>query len=221
MRKVFSLFVACIIALSLPCFYVNALESDKISLDGLTRDELLELGYKYFPEYRDNTSKQRSAGDATNCNDELVVCEAKQVSEELSVTYYEFANGYSVIGFTETVDVTSSSSGSGYMNRTVKVTVVGQYSDSTMVISGIQYTILSGEYDRINSCGSSLGGGYTQGTLGNVKLNEDRSGEAHFSYTGAFYPNEQAINNGMTTAFYVTLTFYVGNDGATTSLAWS
>lgn len=226
MKKLISMFLVCVLVsgyMFIPAegSEITAGQGELYDISEMTAEELVEFAWSYFPECRSSSWEMNTAADATNESVLLTTQTTKQVSDTLSITYYEYTNTLSLFQFTKTVKVTSSSSGSGYQNRTVNVTVVSPASDYTMQINGIKYTIVSGGYDQIVSYGTSASGGYyTKATLWDTIPRETASSVALCEYSASFPPNENAQVLGMYDNFIVTMTFKVGNDTADAYLEW-
>lgn len=85
---------------------------------------------------------------------DVVISETRMVSDTERITYQEYSNGAYTLVFDVLRNVTSSSSGSGYMTRTVDIFVSSSWGIGELVVTGFRYTLVQGAYDQINDPGS-------------------------------------------------------------------
>lgn len=136
------------------------LNSFPVSVSATSVDDIdiYKIAEEAFPEYADRirnpvTLDVCSVSMDAQSND-VVICETRNVSDTERITYQEYANGTYTLVFDVLTNVTSSSSGSGYMTRTVDIFVSSSLGIGELVITGFRYTLVQGGYDQINDYGT-------------------------------------------------------------------
>ena len=144
-------------------------------------EDAIELACEIWPEYEDKLLwkdakplTRSAAGD-----NKVVVQETQQLSENESITYVEYENGFAMVMTTSSWTEESHTSGSGYDDYTGGMYVASGMSSAHLL--AFQYRINHSSYDQILSDGSMYtvhSSVYKHG----FEPKESASGPAYYTY---------------------------------------
>ncbi len=205
MKKILSFALSLVLVFSF-CIPVFAAEVSigESTQKHITQEDVEALAQKYFPdEYADAMAAVRN--NSFTSRDYVVASETKEISDTESITYLQLGSGRASFLYQVNFYNNSSSSGSGYttVDTSITMTVTGLF--GILTINGLNYTINTNSYDRINSAGSGMGS--TNGVI--VRLDrqeENAAGKATATYSMLF------DNNITSEMVNVILQVYIGNN---------
>lgn len=203
MKRLTCIIMALVMILSFPAsaFADEPLTYEVHDLKFESKDDIRELALIVFPEYANEIRKGTNELTASTMSvhgsntPTLEVSETRMVSDNLSLTYYQYSNGVDLLALTETsvvVDDTWTNNGStvGTTGTTynVDITLDCNVSEALILIGGISYKIVSNDYDLIVNAGTILGdvAGDSYGYITSRALNETSSRKAYVEYSLIF-----------------------------------
>lgn len=218
MKKIITLIsmLFLIFSLCIPT-YATPVEKNDFQCDHIPANhkERLLIAANVFPEFAGEIlGNEESLSVATILDaDYIVYSETRELSETTMGTYQRNASGLSSLIFVENLWMNSSSTGTGYSQRNVTISVDCLVSDDFMYIEGLAYTLVQGGYDCIQSRGNtSFSTCQMNNAFNYYKPNEDANGAACVRYQGLFSPKEGSLAQQ---PYAAVLYVYVGNDQMT------
>ena len=223
MKKSISILLSIILILTAFPFYCFATEQDTAE-----REELIALACEVFPEYCDAIQGQAiSTYTLPRSTDtiEEVFTETRNISDTTTLTYTQYSDGSGILTQLSTTDgcekdVTyderHASAGATYSSITIEATYTGEStngygSNGYFKLTGLEYVIMSGDYDYIGDIGrysvNSDCRVISNATI--CTLNESASGPAILQYRLNF-----KVGSNFAEGIESNLRITVGNDSA-------
>lgn len=181
------------------------------------REALLALAYSVFPEYEDmqeSTTASSLGPRAADGTNEVVFTETRSASENVDVTYVQYASGEGIF-ITNTASFTGSVTDEEYVDSansstgtaTIKVVCSGDSSyGGVFTLKDFKFTIHESGYDVIQSRGTASFNSSSYGSAklsGTTKYQEDSNGPANFTYGLTFYANGSSSYGKLSVSFSV------------------
>ncbi len=206
MKKVFIFALALVLmfSLCLPAF-ATEVHVGGDSIKSMTQEEVEALAREYFPKEYAYAMELETENYTRVSKDYVVASETKQISATESITYLQLNSGRASFLYQVNFYNNSSSNGSGYSTVDTSITMTVTGLSGILAINGLNYTIYTNSYDRINSAGNGMGS--TNGVI--VRLDrqtESASGAATATYSMLF------DNNITSEMVNVILQVYIGNN---------
>lgn len=187
---------------------INDASMNYETLSAMTQEDIEALAREYFPEEYSKALDSIASNVTYAANDYAVASETKEISDSESITCLQLNSGRLAVVYAVNFYDNSTSSGSGYTTKDVGIVMTITGAMGVMTINGLNYTIYTNSYDRINSLGNSLGS--TNGVTSIWgRQTESASGPATVTYSMLFETNFSGV------LVNYSLQVYVGNNQRT------
>lgn len=161
-----------------------------------TKAEIQAIAAAAFPEYADRITAEAapSVYQALNSNtpDRVLLSKSKDLSDEMSVTYAEYASGanLAIVAWKDSgYDVTESETNGYLIHNVITFWIESNVSDATITRTDFRCTYAIDDYDIITHTGHTVNANsasYSLDPTSNVQMTETSARDAYVLYHGIF-----------------------------------